>query len=78
MTFEESLVGKEIPDEIKKNLTLLRDGVVVPFGARYDPLQLGTITADIAAVFKSYGWQWGGDWVEHKDWQHFERPNAKY
>ncbi|MHB8660676.1 MAG: M15 family metallopeptidase [Minisyncoccota bacterium] len=50
------------------------DGAVVPHDAQYDPTQPGTITADVASIFKSYGWEWGGDWQERKDWQHFERP----
>ena len=24
-------------------------------------------------IFKKYGWKWGGDWVEVKDYQHFSR-----
>jgi hypothetical protein len=54
-----------------------RGGATVPPGARYDIVQAGTITPQIAAVFKSYGWQWGGEWNERKDWQHFEKPAAK-
>ncbi len=48
------------------------DGEVVPPGARYDPGQPGTVTADIAPLFKSCGWEWGGDW-HNKDWQHFQK-----
>lgn len=42
----------------------------------YDPLTLGTLTADsvIVKVFKEHGWDWGGDWPNGKDYQHFERP----
>jgi len=50
-----------------------RDGIVVPPGAKYDPLQSGTITEEVALIFKSLGWGWGGDWRECKDWQHFEK-----
>ena len=25
-------------------------------------------------VFSSYGWQWGGDWKNTKDYQHFYKP----
>ncbi len=49
------------------------DGEVVPPGARYDVGRPGTITEEIAALFKSRGWQWGGDWLR-KDWQHFQKP----
>jgi len=50
-----------------------RDEIVMPPGAQYDPTKPGTITPEIASVFKSYGWQWGGDWEKRKDWQHFEK-----
>lgn len=50
------------------------DGSTVPPGATYDTAKPGTITSDIASLFKSYGWEWGGDW-QHKDWQHFEKPS---
>ena len=49
------------------------DGVVVPPGAVYDLNQPGTITNEVVSIFKSRGWRWGGDWVEHKDWQHFDK-----
>lgn len=54
-----------------------RDGVVMPEGATYDPNKLGTLTADgpVVTLFKSYGWDWGGDW-ERKDWQHFAKPKT--
>ncbi|MEJ0053471.1 MAG: M15 family metallopeptidase [bacterium] len=48
------------------------DGAVAPSGAVYDISVPGTITEDIAAIFKSCGWKWGGDW-NPKDWQHFEK-----
>jgi hypothetical protein len=66
--------GRAIDINPVQNPYTQRDGVVVPLGAHYDPIQPGTITAEIALLFKSYGWQWGGDWQERKDWQHFERP----
>lgn len=52
-----------------------RDGLVVPPGSTYDPNTPGTLTVDgpVVALFKSYGWGWGGDW-ERKDWQHFDKP----
>jgi len=25
-------------------------------------------------IFKSYGWDWGGDWTHLKDYHHFEKP----
>ena len=49
-----------------------RDGKIVPEGAHYDPAKPGTITPEIASIFKSNDWNWGGDWIQ-KDWQHFEK-----
>lgn len=49
------------------------DGIVVPPGAHYDPARPGTVTAEIASTFKSYGWEWGGDWKTETDWQHFQK-----
>ncbi len=28
-------------------------------------------------VFKSYGWLWGGNWINSKDYQHFYKPEGK-
>lgn len=65
--------GRAIDLNPMQNPYTRRDGVVVPEGAHYDPIQQGTVTSAIAAVFRSRGWGWGGDWVERKDWQHFEK-----
>lgn len=50
------------------------NGIAAPPGAVYNPAQQGTITDDVVSLFKSYGWEWGGDWSDRKDWQHFEKP----
>ena len=49
---------------------------VEPEGASYNPELSGTITedSDVVKIFKSYGWNWGGDWTRGKDYQHFEKP----
>ena len=49
---------------------------VSPVGSKYDPKQIGTITAESVVVktFKKRGWEWGGDWTTKKDYQHFEKP----
>ena len=49
---------------------------VQPRGARYDKKVPGTFTADhpVVLAFKALGWQWGGDWNNPKDYQHFEKP----
>lgn len=28
---------------------------------------------EVVAVFKHYGWQWGGDWTNFKDYPHFQK-----
>ncbi len=68
--------GRAIDINPLQNPYVLSDGTTMPAGARYDPAQPGTVTAEIARVFKSYGWKWGGDWGDRKDWQHFEKPSA--
>lgn len=45
-------------------------------GGVYNPRLVGTILADgeIVKLFKSRGWDWGGDWIDRKDYMHFEKP----
>ena len=49
------------------------NGTIVPPDARYDITNPGTITIEIASLFKSRGWEWGGDWKTETDWQHFQK-----
>lgn len=51
----------------------VRGTFIAPPGAVYDLARPGTITLEIASVFKERGWTWGGDWSDRKDWQHFEK-----
>lgn len=47
-----------------------------PFnGSTYDTNISGTISAecDLLIFFKSRKWTWGGDWVEKRDYMHFEK-----
>lgn len=66
--------GRAIDINPVQNPYVRADGVVAPAGAVYDLAQAGTITDDVASVFKSFGWEWGGDWSDLKDWQHFQKP----
>ncbi len=52
---------------------------VEPKGAVYNPELSGTITknSDVVKIFKSYGWNWGGDWTRGKDYQHFEKSYTR-
>ncbi len=55
------LDGKEISWDMKKD---------------YD----GDLKADwmeVVAIFKKYGWSWGGDWKNFKDYPHFEKTFGK-
>ncbi len=67
--------GRAIDINPLQNPYVRRDGVVVPTGAVYDTNVPGTVTAEIADLFRSRGWVWGGDWTDRKDWQHFEKTN---
>ena len=70
--------GRAIDINPKLNPYTQRDGVVVPEGATHDPSVSGTITADsiVVQLFKERGWTWGGDWIDNRDWQHFEKPGG--
>lgn len=48
-----------------------------PKGVEYDPNVLGAITVDgqLVQYFKSKRWEWGGDWMDRKDYMHFEKPD---
>ena len=54
----------------------LREDIVQPEGAIYDTERLGTIASDhtIVEKFKELDWEWGGEWSDRKDYQHFEKP----
>ena len=54
----------------------MKGTIADPEGAIYDPSRPGTLTADspVTVFLKRHGWIWGGDWEEHQDYQHFEKP----
>lgn len=57
----------------------IRNGVILPPQAiQYDPNNSdvkGRITRNSSTykIFMKYGWQWGGNWQDIKDYQHFEK-----
>ncbi len=57
----------------------IKNGTILPHGAKYDPTSAGTFTADhpIVRAFLQLGWDWGGNWTSPKDYQHFEKPAKK-
>jgi len=57
----------------------IKQGVILPHGAKYDPSIAGTFTSDhsIVRAFLELGWVWGGNWTSPKGYQHFEKPLKK-
>jgi peptidoglycan L-alanyl-D-glutamate endopeptidase CwlK len=66
--------GRAIDINPVQNPYIGPDGGVLPMGALYDREAQGAVTAAVVELFKSYGWQWGGEWTSLKDYQHFEKP----
>lgn len=57
----------------------IKGKLVLPPGAKYEPAAAGTLTADhpLVKLFISLGWDWGGNWKNLQDYQHFEKPLKK-
>jgi hypothetical protein len=53
----------------------VKGDIVLPQNAVYSPNIPGTIVSGDAVVeaFVKRGWDWGGNWRQLKDWQHFEK-----
>ena len=51
----------------------------MPAGSEYNKEEKGTILSNSVVVqaFKKRGWEWGGDWKNRKDYQHFEKIIAE-
>jgi len=54
---------------------MIKNGKSSPEGAVYNPKVKGTISADsfIVKEFIKRGWEWGGNWKNYKDYQHFDK-----
>lgn len=46
-----------------------------PPGATYDPKAKGAIVSGepVVQLFTDAGWEWGGNWEDRKDYQHFQK-----
>jgi peptidoglycan LD-endopeptidase CwlK len=66
-------LGRALDINPVQNPYYAKDGKVYPLDAVYDPMIPGTITPDIADLFKKRGWVWLGDREENTDYQHFEK-----
>ncbi len=54
----------------------IREDYKFPPDGEYVPGAPGVIVKGdpIYSKFIALGWQWGGDWIDRKDYQHFEKP----
>lgn len=69
-------LGKAVDINPVQNPVMYRNGIVAPEGAKYNPQESGTLTADSPVVqeFLRRGWHWGGNFEQPKDYHHFEKP----
>lgn len=68
--------GRALDINPVQNPYVRADGLTLPAGAVYDPSVPGTVTEEVMELFLSRGWEWGGNWNDPKDWQHFQKPAA--
>ena len=76
MKLSNHALGLAIDINPRINPSVSQDGLVQPSGAVYDIFRAGSVVegSEVVKLFRSYGWKWGGDWNDPKDWQHFEKP----
>ena len=57
----------------------VKKSLILPPGANYTPSVAGTFTEThpLVLLLKKLGWDWGGDWTNLQDYQHFEKPLKK-
>jgi peptidoglycan LD-endopeptidase CwlK len=57
------------------NPLLVRGEEVISLKAKRDVLLPGTIVGneEFVTYLKSKGWEWGGDWIDRKDYMHLEK-----
>jgi peptidoglycan LD-endopeptidase CwlK len=53
----------------------IKGKILLPPNGSYQPNTAGTFTVDnpIVKKFIEFGWDWGGNWINLKDYQHFEK-----
>ena len=53
--------------------------LILPPGANYNPNAGGVFTPEspLVKLMQKLGWDWGGNWTNLKDYQHFEKPLKK-
>lgn len=57
------------------NPAVHKDGRVEPVGANYNPKSKGSINlkSKIVTEMIKKGWEWGGSWINLKDYQHLQK-----
>lgn len=67
--------GRAIDINPQRNPYITED-FIKPKSAIHNIKEPGTIIRGdtIYSTFKEMGWIWGGDWENHEDYQHFEKP----
>jgi peptidoglycan L-alanyl-D-glutamate endopeptidase CwlK len=69
-------LGSAIDINPVQNPAIYPDGEIAPKGTKYKPGKPGTLDQDHPVVrkFSELGWHWGGNFVQPKDYHHFEKP----
>jgi peptidoglycan LD-endopeptidase CwlK len=69
-------LGKAVDINPWQNPVIYPDGRIAPSGAVYNQQKAGTFSNNHVVVeeFRKRGWHWGGNFVEPKDYHHFEKP----
>lgn len=59
----------------RQNPVMIEGQVTEPGNGSYNPEIPGTLFAEhlVVKFLKERGWEWGGDWVQKKDYQHFQK-----
>ena len=68
--------GRAVDINPVQNPVIYPAGILAPAGALYRPQNSGTFTTNHPVVkeFIKYGWHWGGNFEQPKDYHHFEKP----
>ena len=78
-TLSNHATGRAVDINTVQNPYIRVKGKPLPPGSSYNVTERGTILADspITREFLKRGWDWGGDWKQIIDYQHFEKPLKK-
>lgn len=68
-------LGRAIDINPMQNPYIAIDQSVHPSVSTYNKTKPGTILDHgiVVQTFEKYGWEWGGRWINRKDYQHFEK-----